>query len=98
MLNQSEQASAMTYQAERTLREATLDYGMDFTASYRVQITSLIQQLHQALSGDSEELVAITGALRTVVYELQRAIFDRNQVEGESWDTWRYWEGSDNWD
>jgi molecular chaperone DnaK len=98
MLNQSDQASAMIYQAERTLREATLDHGMDFVTPYRVGITPLIQQLRQALSENSEQIVAITEDLRTVVYELQRVVFDRDQAEREDWDTWYYWGEPDNWD
>jgi molecular chaperone DnaK len=98
MIDKYDQASAMIYQAERSLREVTLDYGMDFVAPYRVRITSLIQQLRQALLEDSEELVAITEVLRTAVYELQRAVFERNQLEGEDWDTQYYCGESDNWD
>jgi hypothetical protein len=88
VINQYDQALAMIYQAERTLSEATLDHGFDFALSYRDRIMPLIQQLHQVLSEDSGQIVAVTEDLRTVVYELQRAVFDRNQAEREDWDTW----------
>ncbi len=73
-------AEAMVVQAERQLREATLDFGMNFVASYRARIEPLNQRLRQALGDNDERLIDITEAdLKDAISDLQREVYDRNQ-------------------
>jgi molecular chaperone DnaK len=73
-------AEAMVVQAERQLREATLDFGMNFVASYRSRIEPLNQRLRQALGDNDERLIDITEAdLKDAISDLQREVYDRNQ-------------------
>lgn len=77
-------AEAMTFQAERQLREATLDFGMNFIAPYRSRIEPLVQKLRQALADNDDRLIDITEAdLRDALYDLQREVYDRNQEQQE---------------
>jgi molecular chaperone DnaK len=73
-------AEAMVVQAERQLREATLDFGMNFVAPYRSRIEPLNQRLRQALGDNDERLIDITEAdLKDAISDLQREVYDRNQ-------------------
>lgn len=73
-------AEAMVVQAERQMREATLDFGMNFVAPYRSRIEPLNQRLRQALGDNDERLIDITEAdLKDVLSDLQREVYDRNQ-------------------
>ncbi|MEB3293515.1 MAG: molecular chaperone DnaK [Synechococcales bacterium] len=77
-------SEALTFQAERQLREATLDFGMNFVASYRSRIEPLIQELRQALAENDDRGIDITEAdLRDALYDLQREVYDRNEEERE---------------
>jgi hypothetical protein len=49
------------------------------------QALAMIYQAERTLSE-----ATLDHGFRTVVYELQRAVFDRNQAEREDWDTWYY--------
>ncbi len=73
-------AEAMVVQAERQMREATLDFGMNFVAPYRSRIEPLNQRLRQALGDNDERLIDITEAdLKDAISDLQREVYDRNQ-------------------
>ncbi|MCY7406126.1 MAG: molecular chaperone DnaK [Alkalinema sp. CAN_BIN05] len=73
-------AEAMVVQAERQLREATLDFGMNFVAPYRSRIEPLNKRLRQALGDNDERLIDITEAdLKDALSDLQREVYDRNQ-------------------
>jgi len=73
-------AEAMVVQSERQLREATLDFGMNFVAPYRSRIEPLNKRLRQALGDNDERLIDITEAdLKDSLSDLQREVYDRNQ-------------------
>ncbi len=73
-------AEAMVVQSERQLREATLDFGMNFVSPYRGRIEPLNQRLRQALADNDERLMDITEAdLKDAISDLQREVYDRNQ-------------------
>ena len=73
-------AEAMVVQAERQMREATLDFGMNFVAPYRSRIEPLNKRLRQALGDNDERLIDITEAdLKDALSDLQREVYDRNQ-------------------
>lgn len=77
-------AEALTYQAERQLREVALDFGMQFASGYRRRIENLIQELRDALSKNDERRIDITEAdLRDALTELQREVYDFNREEEE---------------
>jgi molecular chaperone DnaK len=75
-------SETLIFQAERQLREATLDFGMQFVSPYRSRIEPLIQQLREALAQNDDRGIDITEAdLRDALYDLQREVFDRNEEE-----------------
>ncbi len=77
-------AEALTFQAERQLREATLDFGMQFVSSYRSRIEPLIRQLREALADNNDRGVDIAEAnLKDVLYELNREVYQQNQGDEE---------------
>ncbi len=77
-------AEAMTYQAERQLREVALDFGMQFASGYRRRIENLIQELRDALKKDDERGIDVAESdLRDALYELQREVYEINREEEE---------------
>jgi len=73
-------AEAMVVQSERQLREATLDFGMNFVSTYRNRIEPLNKRLRQALADNDERLMDITEAdLKDALSDLQREVYDENQ-------------------
>jgi molecular chaperone DnaK len=78
-------AEAMTYQAERQLREATLDFGFQFVSPYRNRIEPLIQRLREALANNDDRGVDIAEAdLKDALYDLSREIYQQTKLdEGE---------------
>jgi len=77
-------AEALTFQAERQLREATLDFGMQFVSGYRSRIEPLIRQLREALADNNDRGVDIAEAdLKDVLYELNREVYQQNQGDEE---------------
>ncbi|OUC15546.1 MAG: molecular chaperone DnaK [Alkalinema sp. CACIAM 70d] len=75
-------AEELTLKAERQLREATLDFGMNFVAPYRNRIEPLVQKLRQALKDGDDRLIDITEAdLRDVLYDLRTEVYDLNQEQ-----------------
>ena len=78
-------AEAMTYQAERQLREATLDFGFQFVSPYRNRIEPLVQRLREALASNDDRGVDIAETdLKDALYDLNREVYQQNkQEEGE---------------
>lgn len=77
-------AETLTFQAERQLREATLDYGVQFVSPYRSRIERLVGELRESLAQNDERGVDRTYAdLQDAVYDLNREVYQRNQEEQE---------------
>ncbi|MGV0027111.1 molecular chaperone DnaK [Phormidesmis priestleyi] len=77
-------AEALTFQAERQLREATLDFGMQFVSSYRSRIEPLVQRLREGLANNDDRSVDIAEAdLKDALYDLNREIFQQTQGDEE---------------
>ncbi|MGD1909174.1 MAG: molecular chaperone DnaK [Leptolyngbyaceae cyanobacterium] len=69
-------AEALTYQAERVLREVVLDFGMQFGRDRRRRIERLIQELRECLAQGDERGIDITQVeLQDEVYELNREAY-----------------------
>ncbi|MGL5083207.1 MAG: molecular chaperone DnaK [Microcoleaceae cyanobacterium] len=66
-------AQALTYQAERQLREVALDYGMQFAQRQRGRIESLVRALRDSLERDDDRGIDQIGS------DLQDALYDLNQ-------------------
>jgi molecular chaperone DnaK len=68
-------AQALTYQAERQLREVALDYGMQFAQRQRGRIETLIRALRDSLERDDDRGIDQIGAdLQDALYELSREV------------------------
>ncbi|MGL5035480.1 MAG: molecular chaperone DnaK [Microcystaceae cyanobacterium] len=68
-------AKALTDQAQRRLKEATLDFGSAFTSSYRRQVDALSAEILDSLEKDDERRLDRTQAdLQDVLYELNREV------------------------
>ena len=77
-------AEALTFQAERQLREATLDFGMQFVSTYRTRIESANRQLREALKQDDDRGVDRAKAdLEDALYDLTREVYQRNKEDEE---------------
>jgi molecular chaperone DnaK len=75
-------AEALTYEAERQLREVALDFGMQFASSYRRRIENLVQELRGFLKQDDDRGIDITQAdLRDALYDLQREVYQLTQED-----------------
>lgn len=79
-------AKALTDQAQRRIKEVTLDFGSQFTSSYRRQIESLSQEILASLEKDDDRALDRAQAdLQDVLYELNREV--RLQYEDEEEDS-----------
>jgi molecular chaperone DnaK len=68
-------ARALTDQAQRRLREVTLDFGSQFTGPYRRDIESLSQDILDSLEkNDDRRLDRAQADLQDVLYELNREV------------------------
>jgi molecular chaperone DnaK len=68
-------AKALTDQAQRRLKEVTLDFGSAFTVSYRRQVEALSSEILDALEKDDERrLDRAQVDLQDVLYELNREV------------------------
>ena len=77
-------AEALTFQAERQIREATLDFGMQFVSTYRTRIESANRQLREALKQDDDRGVDRAKAdLEDALYDLTREVYQRNKEDEE---------------
>lgn len=80
-------AEALTFEAERQLREVALDFGMQFAAPYRRRIENLIQELRENLKRDDDRGIDTTQAdLRDALYELQREVYQLTEEDEEEKD------------
>lgn len=77
-------AESLIIQAERQLRDATLDFGMQFVSTYRSRIERATQQLRDALTQNDERGMDQAQAdLQDAVYDLNREVYQRNKEEEE---------------
>ncbi len=68
-------AEALAFQAERQLREAALDFGMQFASGTRRRIESAIAQLRDSLARADDRGVDLASAnLQDALYELKREV------------------------
>jgi molecular chaperone DnaK len=68
-------AEALTYQAERQLREVALEFGMQFANSQRKQIEALVRELREALADGDERLIdEIKTELDEAIYDFTRQV------------------------
>ena len=76
-------AEALTFQAERKLREVALDFGMQYASSERRQIENLVQELRNSLSRQDERGIDVAQAeLKDAIFELNRlAYLDKEEEE-----------------
>jgi molecular chaperone DnaK len=75
-------AKALTDQAQRKLKETSLDFGSQFVSPYRRRIDTLCEQILDALQRDDERtLDRAQSDLQDTIYELNREI--RLQYEDE---------------
>lgn len=75
-------AEAMTFQAERQLREVALDFGMQFANQYRRRIESLVDELRDCLKRDDERGIDIAQAdLQDALYDLRREVYQFVEAE-----------------
>lgn len=80
-------AEALTFEAERQLREVALDFGMQFASSYRRRIENLIQELRDYLKKDDDRGIDTAQAdLRDALYELQREVYQITREDEEEKD------------
>ncbi len=69
-------AEAITFQAERQLREVALDFGMQFANQYRRRIESLVDELRDCLKRDDERGIDIAQAdLQDALYDLRKEVY-----------------------
>jgi molecular chaperone DnaK len=80
-------AEALTFEAERQLREVALDFGMQFASSYRRKIENLVQELRTFLSKNDDRGIDITqGDLRDALYDLQQEVYSLTRPEEDEGD------------
>lgn len=80
-------AEALTFEAERQLREVALDFGMQFAGSYRRKIENLVQELRTFLSKNDDRGIDITqGDLRDALYDLQQEVYSLTREDEDEGD------------
>jgi molecular chaperone DnaK len=80
-------AEALTFEAERQLREVALDFGMQFASSYRRRIENLVQELRDALKQNNDRRIDTAQAdLRDALYELQREVYQITKEDEDDTD------------
>jgi molecular chaperone DnaK len=80
-------AEALTFEAERQLREVALDFGMQFASSYRRKIENLVQELRSFLSKNDDRGIDITqGDLRDALYDLQQEVYNLTREDEDEGD------------
>lgn len=78
-------SESLIIKAERQLREATLDFGMQFVSSYRSRIESASQRLKDALAENDERGIDRYQAdLQDALSDLTREVYQRNKEEEEA--------------
>ncbi|GAB4380664.1 MAG: hypothetical protein Kow00121_37390 [Elainellaceae cyanobacterium] len=80
-------AEALTFEAERQLREVALDFGMQFASPYRRKIENLIQELRDCLKQQDDRGIDIAQAdLRDALYDLQQEVYQITREDDEEKD------------
>jgi molecular chaperone DnaK len=70
--------------AERQLREATLDYGIQFVSPYRQRIEALVRELRESLQRNDERGMDLAQSdLQDAIYELNREVYQRSRDEAD---------------
>ncbi|MBF2029364.1 MAG: molecular chaperone DnaK [Oscillatoriales cyanobacterium C42_A2020_001] len=78
-------SESLILKAERQLREATLDFGMQFVSSYRSRIEAASQQLKAALvENDERGIDRYQADLQDALSDLTREVYQRNKEEEEA--------------
>ncbi len=68
-------AEALSYQAERQLREVALEFGMQFANAQRKQIEGLVREIREALADGDERLIdEIKNELDDAIYDFSRQV------------------------
>ncbi len=81
-IDKRNRSETLVVQSQRQLREATLDFGMQFVSPYRGRIEPLTKRLQEALTnGDDRGIDMAEADLRDAVYDLQREVYDRNEEQ-----------------
>lgn len=77
-------AESLILKGERQLREATLDFGMQFTSSSRSRIEATSRQLKDALArNDERDIDRYQADLQDALYDLTRDVLQRNKEIAE---------------
>ncbi|MBD0345208.1 MAG: Hsp70 family protein, partial [Coleofasciculus sp. Co-bin14] len=78
-------AETLTNEAERQLKEVTLDFGSQFASFHRRRVEALVQELRQAIKRDDDRAIdRAQSDLQDALYELKREV--RLQYEDEEED------------
>jgi molecular chaperone DnaK len=78
-------AETLTNEAERQLKEVTLDFGSQFASFHRRRVEALVQEVRQAIKRDDDRAIDRTQSdLQDALYELKREV--RLQYEDEEED------------
>lgn len=73
---------ALAYQAERQLREATLDYGIQMVSPHRGRIEGLVRELRSSMERNDERGMDLAQSdLQDAIYELNREVYQLQQQE-----------------
>jgi molecular chaperone DnaK len=74
-IDKRNRAEALSYQAERQLREVALEFGMQFANAQRKQIEGLVRELREALADGDERLIdEVKNELDDALYDFSRQV------------------------
>jgi molecular chaperone DnaK len=74
-IDKRNRAEALSYQAERQLREVALEFGMQFANAQRKQIEGLVREIREALAdGDERSIDEIKSELDDALYDFSRQV------------------------
>jgi molecular chaperone DnaK len=74
-IDKRNRAEALSYQAERQLREVALEFGMQFANAQRKQIEGLVREIRAALADGDERLIEeIKNELDDALYDFSRQV------------------------
>ncbi len=74
-IDKRNRAEALSYQAERQLREVALEFGMQFANAQRKQIEGLVREIREALADGDERLIdEVKNELDDALYDFSRQV------------------------
>jgi molecular chaperone DnaK len=74
-IDKRNRAEALSYQAERQLREVALEFGMQFANAQRKQIEGLVREIREALADGDERLIdEVKSELDDALYDFSRQV------------------------